>query len=132
MLYPILIEPNTYDVVVPDLPGCYSSGDSMEDAIANATESIVGWASVHLEGGRVLPAPSTLAAFANHPDFLGWALALAHFDMEMVDGTVERVNVTLSRSVLSCLDRRAKRSNLSRSAMIAKLALEAEIPQRTA
>jgi predicted RNase H-like HicB family nuclease len=40
MRYPIAIEPqtdeNAYGVVVPDLPGCFSAGDTLEEAIAGA------------------------------------------------------------------------------------------------
>jgi hypothetical protein len=38
--YPIAIESRTdqaaYGVVVPDLPGCFSAGDTLEEAIAGA------------------------------------------------------------------------------------------------
>jgi predicted RNase H-like HicB family nuclease len=40
MRYPIAIEPGTeteaFGVVVPDLPGCFSAGDTMEEAMAKA------------------------------------------------------------------------------------------------
>ncbi|SFN68354.1 Predicted nuclease of the RNAse H fold, HicB family [Xenorhabdus japonica] len=49
MLYPIAIEigdeNHAYGVVVPDISGCFSAGDSMEDAVKNAKEAITG----HLE-----------------------------------------------------------------------------------
>ena len=44
MRYPVAIEPGTartaFGVVVPDLPGCYSAGDTLDEAIANAEEAI--------------------------------------------------------------------------------------------
>lgn len=40
MRYPIAIEPgddtHAYGVVVPDLPGYFSAGDTLEEAITNA------------------------------------------------------------------------------------------------
>ena len=40
MLFPIAIErgdeQHAYGVVVPDLPGCHSAGDTFEEALANA------------------------------------------------------------------------------------------------
>ena len=47
MRYPILIELGTADtafgVIVPDLPGCFSAGDSLDDAIAGAEEAAAAW-----------------------------------------------------------------------------------------
>ena len=43
MKYPIAIEPGAADhafgVVVPDLPGCFSAGDTLDEAIDNAREA---------------------------------------------------------------------------------------------
>ncbi len=40
MKYPIAIEPgddkHAYGVVVPDLPGCFSGGDTLDEAMDNA------------------------------------------------------------------------------------------------
>ena len=58
MLLPIVIHKDRssdYGVTVPDLPGCFSAGESIEDALANAREAI----ELHLEGllddGEPLP-----------------------------------------------------------------------------
>ncbi len=44
MKFPIAIEPGSdttaWGVVVPDLPGCFSAGDTAEEAFANAAEAI--------------------------------------------------------------------------------------------
>ena len=44
MKYPIAIEPggksHAYGVVVPDLPGCFSAGDTIELAYENAKEAV--------------------------------------------------------------------------------------------
>jgi predicted RNase H-like HicB family nuclease len=40
MRYPIAIETgdaeHAYGVVVPDLPGCFSAGDTLDEALANS------------------------------------------------------------------------------------------------
>lgn len=45
--YPIAIEPgddrHAFGVVVPDLPGCFSAGDTFDEAIENAREAIEQW-----------------------------------------------------------------------------------------
>jgi predicted RNase H-like HicB family nuclease len=44
MRYPIAIEPGTestaFGVVVPDLPGCFLAGDTLDDAMAGAEEDV--------------------------------------------------------------------------------------------
>ena len=44
MRYPVVIEPGTdvtaYGVIVPDLPGCFSAGDTLDEAMSNAEEAI--------------------------------------------------------------------------------------------
>jgi predicted RNase H-like HicB family nuclease len=41
--YPIVVEPCTetaaYGIVVPDLPGCFSAGDTLDEAMAAAEEA---------------------------------------------------------------------------------------------
>ena len=49
MRYPILIEPGSantaFGVAVPDLPGCFSAGDTLDEAIDAAREAAAAWAS---------------------------------------------------------------------------------------
>ena len=45
MKYPIAVhkDPDScYGVTVPDIPGCFSAGESIEEAISNAHEAITG------------------------------------------------------------------------------------------
>jgi len=52
----------------PDLPGCFSAGDSIDDALRNAEEALALYAeSVH-EEGRTLPPPRTLSELRNDPE----------------------------------------------------------------
>jgi predicted RNase H-like HicB family nuclease len=56
-------EDGTVWVQVPDLPGCYSSGDTIEEAKKNVVEAI----ELHLEGlraeGLTIPKPVSKADF---------------------------------------------------------------------
>ena len=65
MRYPIAIEPGTEDtafgVVVPDLPGCFSAGDSIDEALTNAEEAINAWIEAALDQDMKIPAPSTVS-----------------------------------------------------------------------
>ena len=55
MLYPIAIEPgdetHAFGVIVPDIPGCFSAGDTLEEAYANAKEAIAGHLELLVEMG---------------------------------------------------------------------------------
>lgn len=51
----------------PDLPGCFSGGDTLDEAILNASEAIGAWGSATLENGRPLPAPRSLAEIRKDP-----------------------------------------------------------------
>ena len=63
MRYPVFIEKDSssdYGVTVPDLPGCFSAGSTIDEAVNNAEEAIL----THIEGllmdDEVVPAPSTI------------------------------------------------------------------------
>ena len=44
-------EDGTWVVTVPALPGCFTQGDTMEEALENAKEAI----QLHLEGATPIP-----------------------------------------------------------------------------
>jgi predicted RNase H-like HicB family nuclease len=126
--YPIVIEPGTetsaFGVVVPDLPGCFSAGDSLDEAITGAEEAAAGWIDAALDAGEAIPAPSGLETIRQNPDFKGWLFGVIAIDPSLLDDTVERVNITLPRRVLRRLDARARAAGESRSGFIAHLTLE--------
>lgn len=129
MRYPIAIEPGNdsaaWGVVVPDLPGCFSAGDTQEEAIVNAEEAIEAWIEAALDAGQEIPAPSSLQALqAGHPAFAGWVWGLVKIDPDALDSTVERVNISLPRRVLHRLDILARNDGESRSGLIARMTIE--------
>ena len=129
MRYPIAIEPGTdvtaWGVVVPDLPGCFSAGDTMEEALIQAEEAVTVWIETILDAGQAMPQPSAIDALrAAHPEFEGWLWGLVKIDPAMLDNTLERVNISLPRRVLHRLDARARRAGETRSGFIARMAIE--------
>jgi predicted RNase H-like HicB family nuclease len=129
MRYPITIEPGTsttaWGVVVPDLPGCFSAGNTMEEAMIQAEDAISLWIEWAIDDGRDIPAPSPMEALRiAHPEFEGWLWALVKIDPAMLDDTLERVNISLPRRVLHRLDARARSAGETRSGFIARLAVE--------
>lgn len=127
MRYPVAIETGSpataIGIVVPDLPGCFSAGDTIDEAMANVEEAIDLWIEAALDAGREIPAPSTLDAVQMKPEFTGWAFAVVTIDPAALDDRIERVNITLPRRVLHRLDQRARAAGETRSGYIARLAL---------
>lgn len=86
MLYPIAIEKGddntSFGVVVPDLPGCFSAGDSFEEALINTKQA----KQFHLEGlaelGQLPPMATSIDHHFNNSEFTGWVWALSKVDIE--------------------------------------------------
>jgi predicted RNase H-like HicB family nuclease len=47
---------------VPDLPGCKSDGETIEEARANVADAIVAWIWAAQQMGREIPAPELALA----------------------------------------------------------------------
>ena len=124
MRYPIAIEPGdkrrAFGVVVPDLPGCFSAGDTLDEAIGNAGEAIGLWLETVLDDGGVVPAPRPIAEHQKNREFSGWVWALVEVDLAKLSDKVERVNITLPARVLRRIDAAAKEAGESRSGYIAR------------
>jgi predicted RNase H-like HicB family nuclease len=53
-------------VVFPDLPGCFSAGDTFDEAIGNASKALRLYAEAELSAGRKLPRPRTFDELYRH------------------------------------------------------------------
>jgi predicted RNase H-like HicB family nuclease len=126
--YPALIEqaegdnPEAgYGVVFPDLPGCISSGETVQEAAINAAEAL----SLHIEGMAEdgLPIPPPGSPDAPLPDWLadvaGKLIARVLVPVDM-PGRAIRANITLDEGLLSRLDAAAAAEGTSRSGYIAQ------------
>lgn len=71
--YVAIIEDNGPDEAVglwfPDLPGCFSGGDDIDEAMENAPEALELYAQDLIDDGRQLPRPRTLDELKADPDF---------------------------------------------------------------
>jgi predicted RNase H-like HicB family nuclease len=121
--FPIIIHKDTdssFGVIVPDLSGCFSAGNSLEDALRNLQEAV----EVHLHGETARPAPSALEKWRKSPDAKGaYAVKLAPVDMSFIDDKVVRINITARYSQLVAVDRAAHEARMDRSAYLVESAL---------
>ncbi|MGH8147175.1 MAG: type II toxin-antitoxin system HicB family antitoxin [Rhodanobacteraceae bacterium] len=125
MRYPIAIELGTdkcaYGVMVPDIPGAFSAGDSLEEAIANAEEAIL----LALEDTGSIPEPSALENLVSSKRYAGWTWAVANVDLSKLNGKAVRVNITLPDRLLHSIDTYARTHGETRSGFLARAALGA-------
>jgi antitoxin HicB len=60
--YPITLYPESdggYTVLLTDLPGCMSQGDTLEEAMANIEEAKSAWMETAWECGDEIPLPQS-------------------------------------------------------------------------
>ena len=99
MKIPIAIEPGNgataFGVVVPDLPGCFSAGDTLDEACANAVEAIELWLEATLENGGTVPLPpsATLAEHQRDPELAGWLWNFVDVDLSKLDDKGYPINM---------------------------------------
>ncbi|SHO57823.1 type II toxin-antitoxin system HicB family antitoxin [Vibrio quintilis] len=112
MLYPIAIETGdkeyAYGVVFPDLPGCFSAGDTLEEALANAKEAVTYYLEDLAEHEQVPPAAGSLSDWQKDEAYQGWAWAVVEIDIEPYLGGAVKKNVTLPRLLLMKIDNLVK------------------------
>jgi len=127
MRYPILIEEGSKDtafgVVVPDLPGCFSAGDRLDEALDAVKEAVAAWVDGALDANLPVPAASSLEDARRLPGYMGWTVGVVELDPALFDDSIERVNITLPKRVLRRLDDLAATRHQSRGAFIADLTM---------
>lgn len=130
MLYPIAIElgdeQHAYDVIVPDVPGCFSAGDTLEEAFKNAKEAI----SFHIEGmledGGDILLPTSMENHRSNPDYDGFMWAVVDVDLTYLMGKSEKLNITLPSLLIKRIDEFVARhpDYKNRSNFLAKVATD--------
>lgn len=127
MRYPVVVhkDPDSdYGVTVPDLPGTFSAGETLDEALQEVAEAI----ETHLEGllmdGEPIPSPQPVEDHQNNPEYAGGLWALVSIDLAKLSGKTKRVNITLPERVLSLVDKYASENGETRSGLIAQAALE--------
>lgn len=128
MQYPIFIhkdETSSYGVIVPDLPGCYSAGDTVEEAINNAHEAIECHLEGLLEDGEYLPVKKPVDGHLDNSELSGGILVLIDVDVTKISGKAKRINITLPERLLKKMDEYIKGcGNNNRSAFLAEVAMK--------
>ena len=127
MRYPVIIhkDPGSdYGVTVPDLPGCFTIGDTVDDAIVQTVEAI----ECHIEGlvldSETIPTPRSIEFHQKNPDYADGIWALVSVTLDKLPGESRRVNITMHELLLALIDQHAKQHGETRSGFIAQATME--------
>lgn len=128
MKFPVVLHKDTdsdYGVTVPDVPGCFSAGATVSQALENAQEAL----ALHFEGlvadGSELPQAQEIDVHLVNPDYAGGLWAVVDFDVTPYLGKSVRFNASLPENLLHRIDERVQKDRryASRSGFLATAAL---------
>ena len=124
--YTVIYEPGerNWSGYVPDLPGCFSAGKTVDEALAMAKEAI----ELHFEGlihdGQRIPRPGSIQEHQQNPDYRGGTWALVTIDPAGLRVNAKRINITIPERVLDAIDRFTKQRGQTRSGFLVEAATE--------
>jgi predicted RNase H-like HicB family nuclease len=129
MRYPLAIhkdEDSCYGVTIPDIPGCFSAGNTIDEAIENAQEAITDHLEILAEDDIFAPVASKIEDHMGNDEFIGATWFLADVDVSAFLGKTEKASVTLPKLLIKKIDQLvAKGAAKSRSAFLADSAVKA-------
>ena len=127
MRYPVVLhkDPNSdYGVTVPDLPGCFSAGETIDEALAEVVEAI----ECHIEGllidGEPVPSPTSIETHRDDPNYVDGVWALVTIDLSKLSSETTQVDVTVPERLLALVDQYAAQQGETRSGVMAQATLE--------
>lgn len=130
LTFPIAIEPgddgHAFGVVVPDIPGCVSAGDTLDEAYANVKEAIEAHLGTLVDEGMPLPVRRPIEEHRQNPHYDKWIWGIVTVRHIAVLRKAVRINISLPEVLVNDIDRYATERGMSRSAFLA-LAAEHEM-----
>jgi len=112
MNYPVVIhkdKDSDYGVTIPDLPGCFSAGKTMDEALAMAKEAI----ETHIEGiiidKETIPSSTSVEELDHTGEYINGIWALVEIDISKLAVKVKRINITMPENVIISADSFAKK-----------------------
>jgi predicted RNase H-like HicB family nuclease len=113
-----------YGVSFPDVPGCISAGDTIDEAVRNAVEALSGHIRMLEADGDPVPSPRDFDAIMNDPDLAQDREGAMTTIVPLVRdrGSSTRINVSLDLGLLDAIDAAARERGQTRSAFLASAA----------
>ncbi|GAB5507146.1 MAG: type II toxin-antitoxin system HicB family antitoxin [Rhizobiaceae bacterium] len=113
-----------YGVSFPDMPGCISAGDTLDEAVRNAAEALSGHVRMLEADGDPVPKPrdfDTIMADDSLVEEREGAMTTV-VPLLRDRGSTVRVNVSFDLGLLEAIDATAKSRGQTRSAFLASAA----------
>ena len=127
MKYPVVIHKDKnsdYGVTFPDIPGCFSVGTSIEEALTMSQEA----AECHIEGmlldSEPIPVPTSIESHRDNPDYKDGLWALVDIDISKLSLKAKRVNITIPERLLNTVDNYARNHGETRSGLLSQAVTE--------
>ncbi len=127
MNFPVVVhkDPDSaYGVTIPDLPGCFSAGDTLEEALENTKEAI----ACHIEGilmdDELIPIPQAIEKHYQNQDYSGGIWESVRVDISKISGKSKPIEVRLPEKILTQLDKYAIKQGETRSSLLAQATVE--------
>lgn len=118
-------EGSVYGVNVPDIKGCHSWGETIDDALRNAKDAIYSHVETLIELGEPFEmTQSKIELLSQELDYAGAVWALVDVELEKLDSKPERINISIPRFVLTKIDDFANARHETRSGFISRAALQ--------
>lgn len=115
---------SAYGVSFPDMPGCFSAGDTIDEAVRNAVDALSGHVRMLEADGDKVPAPRDFDAIMADPalaeDREGAMTTIVSLVRDR--GSSTRINVSLDLGLLEAIDAAARDRGQTRSAFLASAA----------
>lgn len=127
MRYPVVIhkdKDSAYGVTVPDIPGCFSAGDTIDEALENTREAIFAHLELVTADGGDVPGARVIEEHQANKGNAAGTWAFVDVDVEELLGPAERVNVTIPKRALQKIDMAAKLRGDTRSDLLTRAALD--------
>jgi len=84
-----------YSVVAPDLPGCFSAGATLDNAIEIAREAIDAYCELLAEDGVDVALRQPLAVHRANPELAGTVCAVVDVPVGCYFGLAEKINIAV-------------------------------------
>lgn len=118
LYYPAVFIPyeTGYTVEFPDLPGCVTQGDSLEEAFEMAADAACGWILTSIEDDEIVPSPSEIGTIENAEGFVNYVM----LDMEEYAKQYGTKAVKKTLTIPEWLNRLAERQGINFSQELQK------------
>ncbi len=126
----IIPDEGKFSVLFPDIPGCVTWGETLEEAFEYAIDALAGHLEAMADDGDPIPAPSDYAealrksiadveSFGDSwpPDALIQMVPAPELDV-----SPKRISVSFKRYTLEMIDRKAEAAGMTRSGFLAAAA----------